>query len=45
MVSGDKMYILSIIEIGPGVQKLVGGIHIQTDRREGDLIRLLNFSK
>jgi hypothetical protein len=35
------IYIPSFINIGSGIQKLIGGIHIQTHRQEGDRISLL----
>jgi hypothetical protein len=39
-------YIPSFIKIGSGIQKLLGGIHKQTHRQQGDLISpLLFFSK
>jgi hypothetical protein len=39
MGSGAVICVPSCIEIGSGVQKLIGGIH----RQEGDLISLLYF--
>jgi hypothetical protein len=30
--SGAMIYILGFIEIGSGIQKLIGGIHRHTDR-------------
>jgi hypothetical protein len=43
MGSGAMIYIPSFIKIGSGIQKLMGGIHIQTHRQQGDLINLLLF--
>jgi hypothetical protein len=44
---GTRIYIPSLIKIGSGIQKLIGGIHIQTQThtqgQEGDLISLLLF--
>jgi hypothetical protein len=37
------IYIPSFIKIGSAVQKLMGRIHKQTHRQEGDLISLLLF--
>jgi hypothetical protein len=34
MGSGVIIYIPSFIKIGSGIQKLVGGIHSHTDRKE-----------
>jgi hypothetical protein len=39
MGSGAMVYILSLIKIGSGFQKLIGGIH----RQHGDRISLLSF--
>jgi hypothetical protein len=36
-------YVPSFINIGSGIQKLMGRIHIQTHREQGDLISLLLF--
>jgi hypothetical protein len=43
MGSGAVIYIPSFIQIGSGVQKLVGDGDSQTHRRHGDLICLLLF--
>jgi hypothetical protein len=43
MGSGAMIFISSFINIGSGIQKLLGGIRIQTPRRQGDLISLLLF--
>jgi hypothetical protein len=43
MGSGAMIYIPSFIKIGSSIQKLLGGIHIQTHREHGDLISLLSF--
>jgi hypothetical protein len=43
MGSGAMIYIPSFIEIGSGIQKLIGGIH--THRQQRDLISLLYFFK
>jgi hypothetical protein len=37
------IYIPSFIKIDSGIQKLLGGIHIQRDRQKHDLKRLLLF--
>jgi hypothetical protein len=42
MGSGVMTYIPSLIKIGSGIQKLIGG-DSQTHRQHGDLIRLLLF--
>jgi hypothetical protein len=44
MGSGAMMYIQSFIKFGSGIQKLIGGVR-QTDRQQGDHIRLLLFFK
>jgi hypothetical protein len=36
MGSGVVTYMLNIIKIGPGMQKLIGGIHIQTHTQTGE---------
>jgi hypothetical protein len=41
MGSGAVIYIPSVIKIGSGIQKLMGGIH----RQHGDRISLLYFFK
>jgi hypothetical protein len=41
MASGGTMYTPSVTEISTGVQKLLGGIHIQTNSKQGHLISLL----
>jgi hypothetical protein len=45
MGSGAMIYILSFIQIGSGIQKLIGGIHIYTHtyEKEVDLISLFLF--
>jgi hypothetical protein len=43
MGSGAVIYIPNFINIGSGIQKLIGGTHIQTHRRRGDHISLLLF--
>jgi hypothetical protein len=47
MGSGAVIYIPSLIKIGSGIQKLMGGggIHRHTDRQQRDLISLLYFFK
>jgi hypothetical protein len=42
MGSGAMIYIPSFIEIGSGIQKLIGG-DSQTHRQHGDRISLLSF--
>jgi hypothetical protein len=37
MGSGAVIYVPSFIKIDSGVQKLIGGIHTQTHRQQGDL--------
>jgi hypothetical protein len=37
MGSGALMYIPSFIKIGSGIQKLIGGIHIQTHELMGEI--------
>jgi hypothetical protein len=34
MGSGVVLYIPSFIKIGSGIPKLIGGIHVHTDRKE-----------
>jgi hypothetical protein len=34
MGSGDMIYIQSSVKIGPGIEKLVGGIHKHIDSME-----------
>jgi hypothetical protein len=41
MGSGAMIYVQSFIKIGSGIQKLIGGIHIQTHRQHGYLTSLL----
>jgi hypothetical protein len=41
--SGGVVYTPNVIKIGAGIQKLIGGIHMQTHRQQGDLIGLLLF--
>jgi hypothetical protein len=36
MGSGAVIYIPSFINIGSGIQKIIGGIHRHTDRQHGD---------
>jgi hypothetical protein len=43
MGSGGMIYLPSFIKIGSVIQKLMGGIHIQTYREHGELISLLSF--
>jgi hypothetical protein len=43
MGSGGMIYIPSFIKIGLGIQKLIGGINIQTHRQQDDLISVLLF--
>jgi hypothetical protein len=47
MSSGAMIYIPSLIRIGSGIQKLIGGIHrhkdIEIHSQHGDCIRLLSF--
>jgi hypothetical protein len=45
MGSGAVIYVPSFIEIGSGIQKLIGGIHRHTHRQQRDLISLLYFFK
>jgi hypothetical protein len=47
MGSGAVIYVLSFIEIGSGVQKLIGGIHTHTHAQgqQRDLISVLYFFK
>jgi hypothetical protein len=40
---GVMLYTPSLIKNGSVVQKLIGGIHIQTHRQEGNLISLILF--
>jgi hypothetical protein len=42
MNSGDMIYIPSFINIGRGIEKLLGG-DTQTHRQHGDLISLIPF--
>jgi hypothetical protein len=44
MGSGAMIYIPSFIQIGSGIQKLIGG-DSQTHREHGDLTSLLYFFK
>jgi hypothetical protein len=41
IASGGKIFMPSFIKIGSGARKLLGEIHIQTHRQEGNLISLL----
>jgi hypothetical protein len=41
MGSGAVIYMPSFIKIGSGIQKLTGGVCIQTHRQQGNLISLL----
>jgi hypothetical protein len=41
MSSDAMIYIPSLIKIGSGIQKLIGGIH----RQQGDLISFVSFFK
>jgi hypothetical protein len=43
MGSGAMIYIATFRKIGSGIQKLIGGIYVQTHRQQGDLISLLLF--
>jgi hypothetical protein len=45
MGSNAIIYIPDFIKIGSGIQKLLGGIHMQThrQRQQGDLISLILF--
>jgi hypothetical protein len=43
MGSDAMIFIPSFIKTGSGVQKLMGGIHIQTHRQHGNLISLHLF--
>jgi hypothetical protein len=43
MVSGAMIHIPNLINIGSGIQKLFGCIHIQRHREKDDLIRILLF--
>jgi hypothetical protein len=45
MGSGAVIYVPSFINIGSGVQKLIGGIHRHTHGQQHDLISLLYFYK
>jgi hypothetical protein len=38
--SGAMIHIPGFIKIGPGIQKLLGWIHRQTKRQNGDFISL-----
>jgi hypothetical protein len=40
---GALIYTPSFIMIGYAIQKLIGKIHMQTHRQEGDLTSLLSF--
>jgi hypothetical protein len=40
MDSGALIYIPSFIKISSGIQKLLGGIHMQAHREQGGLINL-----
>jgi hypothetical protein len=42
---GAIIYIPSFIKTGSAVQKLIGRIHIQTHREQGDIRSLLIFLK
>jgi hypothetical protein len=41
--SGAMKYIICVIKPGSGIQKLIGGIHIQSGRQQGDLISIHLF--
>jgi hypothetical protein len=41
--TSSSSMIPSFIKSGSGIQKLKGGIYVQTHRQQGDLIRLLLF--
>jgi hypothetical protein len=43
MGAGARIYIPGFVKIGSGVQKLFGGIYIQTHRLQDDLISLILF--
>jgi hypothetical protein len=45
MGSGVVIYVPSLIKIGSGVQKLIGGIHKHTQGQQRVLISLLYFFK
>jgi hypothetical protein len=47
MELGTMLQLPSFIKFGSGIQKLIGGIHIQThtNKPEGDFINLLYFFK
>jgi hypothetical protein len=40
---GATTYIPSVIKIDSGIQKLMGGLHIQTHKQKDDFISLLLF--
>jgi hypothetical protein len=42
---GGMIYVPSLIKSGLGVQKLMGGLSIQTQRQQGDRISLVLFLK
>jgi hypothetical protein len=44
MGSAAVTYVPSLIKIGSGIQKLIGGIHRHTHGQQRDLISLLYFS-
>jgi hypothetical protein len=41
MDSVAMLYIPSLVKIGSSIQKLLGGIHRHTDRKDGDRISVL----
>jgi hypothetical protein len=43
MGAGAMIYRASFIKIGSAIQNLIGEIHIQTHRQQGDLISLFLF--
>jgi hypothetical protein len=43
MGPGAMIDIQSYIKMGSGIRKLIGGIHIETHRQQGDLISLFLF--
>jgi hypothetical protein len=45
MGSGAVIYVPNFIKIGPGIQKLIGGLHRHTNRQQRDVICLLYFFK
>jgi hypothetical protein len=45
MGSDAVIYVPSLIKIGSGIQRLMGGIHKHTDIQQRDLISVFNFVK